>query len=114
MTEEGHRPPPHPLLGGESEFVTTASGWPSGLTDDERAFLMGVAVGDVMDRLGVDEDEARELLNNTSDEGQVAIKGNRYVVGVAINGVLLFHCTRADLRAYCHPEGIPSPWQSPN
>jgi hypothetical protein len=67
-----------------------------------------------MERLGVDEDEARELLNNTTVEGQVSIMGDRRIVGVAINGVLLFHCSRADLRAHCHPEGIPSPWQSPN
>ena len=114
MTEEGHRPPAHPLLGGESEYVTEASGWPSGLTDREREVLMGGAIGDVMECLGVDEDEARELLNNTSDEGRVTITGDRRIVGVAINGVLLFHCSRADLRAYCHPEGIPSVWQSPN
>ena len=113
MTEE-HRPPAHPLLGGESEFVSTASGWPSGLTDREREVLMGGAIGDVMERLGVDEDEARELLNNTSEEGNVTIAGNRLVVGVAINGVLLFHCSRADLRRACHPEGIPDTWQSPN
>jgi hypothetical protein len=114
MNEEGCRPPAHPLLGGESEFVTTASGWPSGLTDREREVLMGGAVGDVMERLSIDEDEARELLNNTSAEGEVSIMGNRLMVGVAINGVLLFHCKRADLRAYCHPEGIPGAWQSPN
>jgi hypothetical protein len=75
---------------------------------------MGGAIGDVAERLGVDEDEARELLNNTSEEGKVSIMGNRLVVGVAINGVMLFHCSRTDLRAYCHPEGIPSAWQSPN
>ena len=114
MTEEGRRPPAHPLLGGESEFVVNSIGWPSGLTDDERAFLMGAAVSDVMDRLGVDEDEAIELLNNTAAEGNVHISGDRRTVGVAITGTLLFHCTRADLRAHCHPEGIPSPWQSPN
>jgi hypothetical protein len=114
MTDEPKRPPAHPLLGGESEFVERASGWPSGLTDREREVLMGGAVGDVMERLGVDEDEARELLNNTSAEGRVSIMGDRRMVGVAINGVLLFHCSRADLRAYCHPEGIPDAWQSPN
>jgi hypothetical protein len=114
MIEEGRRPPAHPLLGGESEYVTEASGWPSGLTDREREVLMGGAIGDIMERLGVEEDEARELLNNTTVEGQVSIMGDRRIVGVAINGVLLFHCSRADLRAHCHPEGIPSPWQSPN
>jgi hypothetical protein len=111
---DGQRPPAHPLYVGESEFVSTASGSPSGLTDREREVLMGGAIGDVMERLSVDEDEARELLNNTSDQGEVSIMGDRRVVGVAINGVLLFHCSRADLRAYCHPEGIPSVWQSPN
>jgi hypothetical protein len=114
MTDEPRRPPAHPLLGGESEFSVSATGWPSGLTDTEREFLMGAAVGDVMTRLNVDEDEARELLGNTCDEGQVAISGNRFVVGVAINGVLLFHCSREDLRAYCHPDGIPGAWLSPN
>jgi hypothetical protein len=114
VSQEPRRPPAHPLLGGESEFVTRASGWPSGLTDREREVLMGGAIGDVADRLGVTEDEARELLNNTSEEGRVTIKGNRLVVGVAINGVMLFHCKRADLRAYCHPEGVPDAWQSPN
>jgi hypothetical protein len=111
---DGNRPPAHPLLGGESEFVESATGWPSGLTDREREVLMGGAIGDVADRLGIDEEEARELLNNTSEEGEVSITGNRRIVGVAINGVLLFHCKRADLRAYCHPEGIPDAWQSPN
>ena len=114
MTDEPKRPPAHPLLGGESEFVERASGWPSGLTDREREVLMGGAIGDVMERLGVDEDEARELLNNTSAQGKVSIMGDRRIVGVAINGVLLFHCKRADLRVYCHPEGIPDAWQSPN
>jgi hypothetical protein len=114
MTEEGRRPPAHPLLGGESKYVNTASGWPSGLTDREREVLMGEAIGDVMERLNVDEDKARELLNNTSGEGRVSIMGDRRIVGVAINGVLLFHCSRAQLRAYCHPQGIPSAWQSPN
>jgi hypothetical protein len=114
MTEKDHRPPAHPLLGGESEFVSSATGWPSHLTDREREVLMGGAIGDVMDRLGVDEDEARELLNNTSEEGEVSIVGDRRIVGVAINGVMLFHCSRADLRAYCHPDGIGDAWQSPN
>jgi hypothetical protein len=114
MTDEDNRPPAHPLLGGESEFVTRASGWPSGLTDREREVLMGGAIGDVMDRLGVEEDEARELLGNTCEEGKVSIVGDRRWVGIAINGVVLFTCKRADLRRYCHPEGIPDAWQSPN
>jgi hypothetical protein len=75
---------------------------------------MGGAVRDVADRLGIDEDEARELLNNTTEEGQVTITGDRLIVGVAINGMLLFHCKRADLRAHCHREGIPDAWPSPN
>lgn len=111
---DARRPPAHPLLGGESEFVSQASGWPSGLTDREREVLMVGAVDSVMDHLGVDEDEARELLDNTAGEGEVSITGDRRIVGVAINGVLLFHCTRAALRAHCHPEGIPDAWQSPN
>jgi hypothetical protein len=114
MTEEHRRPPAHPLLGGQSEYVTDASGWPSGLTDEERGVLMRGAVDSVMERLGVDQDKAAELLDNTAAEGNVSISGNRLVVGVAINGVLLFHCSREDLRAHCHPEGIPSPWQSPD
>ena len=114
MTEEGRRPPAHPLLGGESEYVANAVGWPSGLTDAERAFLMGAAVGDVMDRLGCDEDVARELLNITTEEDRLSIMGDRHIAGVALDGMLLFHCKRADLRAYCHPEGIPTAWQSPN
>ena len=114
MTEEHRRPPAHPLLGGESEYVTEASGWPSGLTDAERQVLVAGAVDSVADRLGVDREEAAELLDNTAAEGEVSITGDRRIVGVAINGVLLFHCRRADLRAHCHPEGIPSAWQSPN
>jgi hypothetical protein len=110
----GQRPPAHPLLGGESEYVGWAAGWPSGLTDREREFLMGGAVRDVADRLGIDKDEARELLDNTTEEGQVTITGDRLIAGVAINGMLLFHCKRADLRAHCHPEGIPDAWPSPN
>src|SRR5215208_7193602 len=103
MTEEPRRPPAHPLLGGESEYVTTTSGWPSGLTDEERGVLMRGAIDSVMERLGVDQDEAARLLDNTAGEGEVSITGDRLVVGVAINGVLLFHCSRADLRAHCHP-----------
>jgi hypothetical protein len=114
MIDEPRRPPAHPLLGGESEYVTDASGWPSGLTDAERQVLVAGAVDSVADRLGVDREEAAELLDNTAAEGEVSITGDRYVVGVAINGVLLFHCRRVELRAYCHPEGIPAAWQSPN
>jgi hypothetical protein len=114
MTEEGHRPPAHPLLGGESEFVTTAIGWPSGLTDRERQALCAGAIDTIVERLGVSEDEAAELLDNTAAEGNVHISGDRRVVGVAITGTLLFICSRAELRRACHPEGIPSPWQSPN
>jgi hypothetical protein len=114
MKDEPRRPPAHPLLGGESEYVSEASGWPSYLTDRERQILMGGAVDSVMDNLGVDRDEAREPLGNTCDVDQVSIVGDRRIVGVAINGVMLFHCSRADLRAYCHPEGIGDAWQSPN
>jgi hypothetical protein len=114
MTDEPHRPPAHPLLGGESEYVSQATGWPSHLTDRERQVLMAGVIDAVMDNLGVDRDEARELLGNTCEVGEVSIVGDRRIVGVAINGVMLFHCTRADLRAYCHPEGIGDAWQSPN
>jgi hypothetical protein len=114
MTDEPHRPPAHPLLGGESEYAVNATGWPSHLTDREREVLMAGAVDSVMDNLGVEREEAAELLNNTCDADLVTIVGDRLIVGVAINGVMLFHCTRADLRAYCHPEGIGDAWQSPN
>ena len=46
------------------------------------------------------------------------VEGERLVLTVTLRAVLnrseQLEAYRADLRAYCHPEGIPDAWQSPN
>ena len=60
--DEQRRPPAHPLLGGESEYVSSAEGWPSHLTDRERGVLMAGALDAIVDNLGVERELAAELL----------------------------------------------------
>jgi hypothetical protein len=88
-----------------SEYVTQAWGAPSGLTNTEREVLAEATVGAVMEELGIDERESRDLLGEAADDGLVHTIGDQAVVGMTVGPYVLFACTRARLREVAHPTG---------
>jgi hypothetical protein len=88
-----------------SEYVKRAWGAPSGLTNVEREVLADAAVAVVMEELGVDEREARDVLGSAADDGLVHTVGDQQVVGMTLGDRVLFACTRARLRQVAHPSG---------
>jgi hypothetical protein len=88
-----------------SEYVRQRWGAPSGLTNPEREVLAEAAVEAVMEELGIDAREARDLLGAAADDDQVHTIGDQEVVAMAIGDQVLFACTRARLRQVAHPTG---------
>lgn len=88
-----------------SEYVKRAWGAPSGLTDTEREVLCEATVAAVMEELGIDEREARDLLGEAADDGLVHTIGDQSVVGMTVGNQVLFATTRARLRQIAHPTG---------
>jgi hypothetical protein len=104
------RPPAHPLFGGPSEYVCSASGWPSGLTDRERALLFRLAIWNLCRQTGADEQTAADALEHFAERGEVHIRGDRRDVYVVVADHIHIHAARDWLRAMAHRlAGVASP-----
>jgi hypothetical protein len=94
------RPPAHPLYdSGPSEYVSSASGSPSLLTDRERALLMRLAVENLMRQFpGCDELTAAAALDHFAARGESHIVGDQKDVYLKVCGHTHIHCARDWLR----------------
>jgi hypothetical protein len=95
---EGHRPPAHPAGTAPSEYVNTASGDPSLLTDRERSLLMRLAVDNLCRQTGCDELTAAAALDHFAELGESHITGDQRDVYVVVCGAVHIHAERDWLR----------------
>lgn len=94
------RPPAHPRFDlGPSEYVASATGSPSGLTDRERSLLLWLAVQNLVRQFGCTEQDAADALDHFGDRGEVTIEGDRRDVYLKVVGHVHIHAERAWLRA---------------
>jgi hypothetical protein len=93
-----HRPPAIPGLPGPSEYVSSASGDPSGLTDRERSLLLQLAVINLQRQTGCDQQTAAECLDHFADLGEVHTRGDQQDVDLEVAGAVHIHATREWLR----------------
>ena len=106
----GDRPPAHPLFSGPSEYVSSAEGSPSLLTDRERSLLMRLAIENLVRQFGCDEPTAAAALDEFATRGESHIVGDRRDVYVVVCGAVHIHAARDWLRWAAHgPDGVPSP-----
>jgi hypothetical protein len=82
-----------------SEYISRASGTPSGLTDDERRIILCITMRAVADRLGISDQEAADLLDSYAETGDSKIIGDQQQVSMVCGGVELVRFSRAWLRA---------------
>jgi hypothetical protein len=94
------RPPAHPRFDlGPSEYVTSASGSPSLLTDRERSLLMRLAVENLMRQFpGATEEDAAEALEHFTERGEAHLVGDQRDVYLVVCGAVHIHCERDWLR----------------
>jgi len=95
----GDRPPAHPLFDGPSEYVESAKGSPSLLTDRERSLLIYLAIRTIATQTGADTRDAADALDHFAARGEVAIRGQGADVYVVVAGHVIVHAERAWLRA---------------
>ena len=99
MSEEGYRPPANPRGTAPSEFVTSASGDPSGLTDRERSLLMRLAIHNLCRQFpGATEQDAAAALDHFAEQGKSHIVGDQDDVYVVVNDQVHIHAARDWLR----------------
>jgi hypothetical protein len=94
--DAGRRPPAIPGLPGPSEYVSSASGDPSLLTDRERALILQLAVHNLQRQTGCDELTAAAALDHFAEQGEVVTRGDQR--DVYLEGAVHIHCERAWLR----------------
>jgi hypothetical protein len=106
----GDRPPAHPLFSGPSEYVSSATGAPSGHTDRERALLLRLAVHNLCRQFGCTEQAAADALDHFAARGEVLTRGDRRDVYLVVAGAVHIHAERDWLRWAAHGSGsVPSP-----
>ena len=98
MTEEAHRPPAHPAGTVPSEVVNRAWGDPSLLTDRERMLLMRLAIHNLCQQTGCDEQTAADALDHFAELGEVVTRGDQRDVYLEVCGAVHIHATREWLR----------------
>jgi hypothetical protein len=86
-----------------SEYVSRASGSPSGLTDFEREALLFAATVAVSAIESIPVDAAVELLEQAAEHGAAVINCDRRQVTVLVYGYPVVMADRARLRALVHP-----------
>jgi hypothetical protein len=96
--DAGRRPPAIPGLPGPSEYVSSASGDPSLLTDRERALILQLAVHNLQRQTGCDELTAAAALDHFAEQGEVVTRGDQRDVYLEVAGAVHIHCERAWLR----------------
>jgi hypothetical protein len=82
-----------------SEYTSSASGTPSGLTDSERRTIMVITMRAVADRLGISDQEAADLLDSYAETGDSFLMGDQREVSMVVDGIELVRFSRAWLRA---------------
>jgi hypothetical protein len=107
----GEWPPAHPAFTAPSEYVSSAEGDPSGLTDRERWLLMRLAIENLVRQSGCDELTAAAALDEFAARGESHIVGDRRDVYVVVCGAVHIHAARDWLRWAAHGAGgdVPSP-----
>ena len=101
MSDMTDRPPAHPMFDlGPSEYCSSATGPPSGLTDRERSLLMRLAVENLMRQFpGCDELMAAAALDHFAERGESHIRGDQNDVYLVVCGAVHIHAARDWLRA---------------
>lgn len=93
------RPPAHPAYPEvPSEYVSSATGAPSMLTDRERSLLMRLAVANLCRQTGCDELTAAAALDHFTERGEVSTRGDQRDVYLEVCGAVHIHATREWLR----------------
>ena len=78
MNKDGRRPPAHPAFTAPSEYVNSATGNPSLLTDRERSLLMRLAIDNLCRQFpGATEEDAAAALDHFAAEGKSHIHRRR-------------------------------------
>jgi hypothetical protein len=95
---DGSRPPAIPGLPAPSEYVSSATGDPSGLTDRERALLLQLAVLNLQRQTGCDQLTAAAALDHFADLGEVVTRGDQQDVYLEVAGAVHIHAARDWLR----------------
>jgi hypothetical protein len=99
MNEEAHRPPAHPKGTAPSEYVTSATGSPSGLTDRERGLLLRLAIENLRRQFpGATEQDCAWALDQFAEQGRVNTVGDQQDVYLVVNDQVHIHCARDWLR----------------
>ena len=81
-----------------SEYAHHVSGSPSGLSDRERLLLMRLAIRNLAEQTGADEQTAAATLDHFTERGEVTIEGDRRDVYLMVVGHVHIHAERAWLR----------------
>ena len=99
MTDEPHHPPAHPAYPDvPSEYVSSATGDPSLLTDRERGLLLCLAIHNLQRQTGCDEQTAADALDHFAEQGEVVTRGDQRDVYLEVCGAVHIHCERDWLR----------------
>ena len=100
MTQEPKHPPAHPSYPDQpSEYVSSATGSPSRLTDRERSLLMRLAVDNLCRQFpGCTEEDAAAALDHFAEQGKSHIVGDRRDVYLMVNDQVHIHAERDWLR----------------
>jgi hypothetical protein len=99
MTDKPRRPPAHPAYPDQpSEYVTSATGDPSLLTDRERGLLLRLAIYNLQQQTGCTELDAAAALDHFAEQGEVVTRGDQRDVYLEVCGAVHIHCERDWLR----------------
>jgi hypothetical protein len=106
VNQDGPRPPAHPAFTAPSEYVNSATGDPSLLTDRERSLLLRLAIHNLCRQFpGATEQEAADALDHFAAEGKSHIVGDQHDVYLVVNDQVHIHAERDWLRWAAHGSG---------
>jgi len=95
VTDDPRRPPAHPKGTAPSEYVTSATGDPSGLTDRERSLLARLAIHNLQRQFpGATEEDSAWALDQFAEQGKSHIVGDQQDVYMVVNDQVHIHCAR--------------------
>ena len=99
MAEEPRHPPAHPKGTAPSEYVDSATGDPSGLTDRERSLLARLAIHNLQRQFpGATEQDCADALDHFAEQGKSCLVGDQQDVYLMVNDQVHIHCARDWLR----------------